>query len=472
MGLKARIGVTPLELAVLSALGLLIVAPFLCWPKSKSDDEVVTLWAYQTPTQRHLFQKAAAEFERRNPGIKVKIEEPSTWREDKKLVAMQAGAMSDVIYVHFSVIPIHGAKNALLPLNEFIERDNYDMDDFFPIGPEAYTYNGQLMAIPHSGSTILTFYNKKLFDAAGVAYPSDDWTWEDFLEAAKKLTIRDKLGRLTQIGCQPYQRFTWIWSGGGEVANDDFSEFYFTSPESLNALQFYTDLRNRWRVASQGTGLSDGTPSAVDYFENGHMAMSISGPWSLGPYLPIKDFEWDIALVPKGPGGRQTAYAGVGFSIWSGTKKKELAWRLIKFLCSKDGMNIFCEGFSDMPARRSVTRDVFAKQETHFDMDTMLKSMDPEFATLRVYPRTELWQYFTEFYFSQEHEKAILGKKTLEEGMRAAETRMQQYMSRRDGTVTWGHYLGLAGLLALAVGMVVKQFKTQQTRNPGPRVES
>ena len=453
---------TFLELAVLCALGVLAVAPLMLWRRGQADQDVIELWSFVIPEERSLFLKVIEQFEKQNPGVKVKLVEPSTWRPDKLLVAMQAGSCGDVISVHWTKIPVFASKNTLLPLDELCKRDEYDLKGFFQDGLSAYIYNGQLCALPFRGSTMILCYNKDIFDKAGLPYPTDEWTWDDFLDAAKKLTVVDKRGRMTQVGCLPYDPSSWVWSAGGDFANDDLSEIYLTSPRTLEGLSFYEGLRNRWKVTVPSVGVTGGGPADMDVFEKGGVAMAVTGPWMLTRYIPIKSFRWDIALFPKGAAGRQTRYAGVGFAVWSGTNKRELAWKLTKFMCGKEAGKIFGQGFFDIPTRRSIAYEVFAKQEAPFDIDVLLKSLEPAYARVRVYPKDAKWDYMQEYFFQKEFEAVMVGEKTLEEGMQAAETQIREYLAILEAHVTWGHYVGMGGLVGVVVGVMIWRLKDRR----------
>jgi multiple sugar transport system substrate-binding protein len=307
---------------------------------------------------------------------------------------------------------------------------------------------------------MLLFYNKDLFDEAGLAHPTDDWTRETLLEAAKALTRRDKLGRITQVGILPYTPYSWVWSAGGRFSDDAMGATYFSDPKTIDALEFFEGLRNRWHVSTRNMSVSGGDPSAVDLFQKGNVAMAISGPWMLSTYMGIRDFEWDIALFPKGPAGRQTRYAGGGFVIASTCRHKKEAWELLKYLTGTEVGISLGEEFTDIPARRSVAYDVFANRKVPFDIGVMLKSMEPGHGRIRIFPRNERWPYVDRL-FSEEFSGALVGDKTVREAMQATDRRAKRYLAEkraRDGEHAGiGDYIALAAIL-LAAGVAGRRY--------------
>jgi multiple sugar transport system substrate-binding protein len=422
-----------LEWWLLAGLVLLILLPFSCRRRENTGETIVRFWCRAQPNERQLFAEVARDFELAHPKIKVKIESPGVGL-NKILTAMQAGCCGDVLYLHWNTIPTLASKRCLVRLDPIVQRDDYALDDFFPGGIEAYGYQGGLYALPFQGSTMVLFYNQDLFDAAGLAYPTDQWTWNDFLAAAKQLTRFDASGRMVQVGCLPYDPATWVWSGGGGYLDDTSAKLYFTQPETISALEFYANLRNRWQVTTRNMNLLGADPMAVDIFERGQVGMDISGPRRLPQYVAARakrDIRWEIELMPKGPAGRQTRYAGMGIGVWADSPCREQAWAFAKFLCERKAMTHFSKGWADIPARRSVAYDTFGAQKAPFNVQVLLKSMEPENGRVRVYPRTELWDDVVRF-FNVEYGLALLGRKSVAEAMHAVEAKTRRHMAEKE----------------------------------------
>lgn len=426
---RSRIQLTGTEGIVLTILVLLILSPFSCWRRDQDLRRTLTLWLSGNPHEIDLYQDALDEYERRRPDLRVVMTPiPASGNTflSKVLPAMQAGTSGDVLLLHWSMISEIASKNALLPLDDQIEADQYDMEDLFEGSTMPYMFHENLYAMPFRGSTMVLFYNKDLFDAAGLVYPDDNWTRDDFLVAAKRLTIRDR-GHLV-VGCMPEESSSWIYSAGGLYASDDLSEFHLTDPRTLDGLQFYVDLVTRHRVASPELGQEF---SEVNTFESGRLGMMISGPWKLETFAHIQKFRWGVALFPKGPDGRHTRYAGNGFGIWSGTEYPDEAWDLVKFLSSREVAKMLCAVPTDIPARRSIAYSShFLKPEYSWDMKVFLRAMEPSHATLHTFPRSNLWMEVRRRFMGKV-EEILIDDLELEPALTQFEEDIREYLGER-----------------------------------------
>ena len=418
------------ELMVLFVIGFTVLAPFSCWRIDHDQREPLRIWMFGQPEHLKAMQRVVQQYQEQNAQIRLVLDHITADYLTKLLPALQAGAVGDVLYLHWSMITEVAAKGALASMEDLVAQDQYDMTDFFPGSTAPYTFEGHLYAIPFRGSTMLLFYNKDLFDEAGVAYPSDDWRWDDFLEAAKKLTIVEQ-GAVKQVGCVPEEPTAWIYSGGGRYASDDLKQLYFTDPNTLRALQFYMDLRNKHKVTPQTMSSMGTDPLEVDVFENGRVAMYISGPWELDRYAHIKRFRWNVALFPKGPAGRQTRYAGTGFGIWSGSRHQDEAWKLVKYLCGPEAGKSLSRIPTDIPARRSIAySEAFLRPDLPWDMEAFLRAMEPKNATVRVFPRSPHWNWVRE-RFGEHFDEVLFNDQDLAETMRRLEQRVQTHLEQR-----------------------------------------
>ena len=308
------------------------------------------------------------------------------------------------------------------------------------------------MALPEKGSTQLLFYNKTLFDAAGVAYPDDTWTFDDVVAAGERLTRRDPDGRVTQIGLIPYDATSWVWAMGGEFADDALDHVRFTDPGTIAGVEFLWKLRHEWQITSRNLNARGQDAAEVDVFEKGGVAMAVGGPWNFAKYEAITGFDWDVALFPEGPGGRRTRYAAMGYGIWTGSEHPDAAWELVSHLLGREAMGERRgTGYSDVPARRSVAHGEFAKQDAPFDMQVLLRSMDPEVADVMVLPKHEQWALL-ERYFYEELDRAMLGQVTPAEAMRRAQGRAERVLKADRYEPGTADYVGLAAIPVLGLG--------------------
>ncbi len=455
---RSRERVFTLSRLLLGSLVVLVLIPFTCTGRPTGDDKVdLTIWtSFDDPAEAGLFHEQIGRFEESHPGIRVKVEQVGAARRVQKyLAAMQADACADLVILHWRQVPIFAAKDMLVPLGPYIQRDQYDVEDFFPSALEAYRYGGEQAALPEKGSTHILYYNKDLFDEAGIGYPDDGWTADDMVEAAKVLTKRDDAGRVTQIGVIPLDAPSWVWTMGGRFADDGLDTLYFTEPGTVAAVEFLWKLRNEWQITSRNLNARGQDATQVDVFEKGGVAMAVGGPWHFAKYEGITDFDWDIALFPQGPGGRRTRYAAMGYGIWSGCEHPDAAWEVLSFLLSKEAMTQRrAESYRDLPARRSVAQGAFAQQETPFDLSVMLRSLDPEVADVMVLPKHEQWPLLERMFY-EELDRAMLGQVSPEEAMQRVQARAERLLGATRYEPGAADYAGMALLPLAGLGVGV-----------------
>lgn len=186
-----------------------------------------------------------------------------------------------------------------------------------PLDSLAYTYQGKVVSYASANEVLVLYYNKDMFDAAGVAYPpatlEGAWTWDEFVAAAKKLTL-DSNGKhpdeegfdtqnITQYGCMvenlTWQLEPWTLSNGGGFYNEDGTEVIIDKPESIEAIQKVADLYLVDHVAPLSAGLTDdGIPRSII---TGTVAMSTNGTWNVGTCLNVAKEEglnYGVAVLP------------------------------------------------------------------------------------------------------------------------------------------------------------------------------
>ena len=161
-------------------------------------------------------------------------------------------------------------------------------------------------------------------------------------------------------------------------------------------------------------------------FEAGRIAIDISGPWRIPQYQYLDRFEWDVALFPKGPDGRKTRYASVGFCIWKGSKHPEVAWDLVKYMVGPAATAAMAQLGSDMPPQRSVSRRAFVREETPWAEEVFVESMDYD---VHLFAQ-ELW--WEELYrrMLDELDGALTGRESGESALARAHRTTNAYLDR------------------------------------------
>ncbi|MBI5958542.1 MAG: extracellular solute-binding protein, partial [Chloroflexi bacterium] len=232
-----------------------------------------------------------------------------------------------------------------------------DQDDIYPSLLEVFTYKDTLYCPPKDFSTMTLQYNKDMFDAAGLEYPTADWTWDDLGAAAEALTGETEDGKtiLGLVTPPNFERWLpFLYQAGGTVLNDDWSESSFDSDATRESLEFYVGL--------VGDGFA-GPPSLVDAgwggeaFGQGRVAMAMEGNWVITYLLTqFPDLNWGVAELPKHPSGGQATMAfTVCYGVASDNDFADESWKLANFLTGKEGSMMVAEaGFGVMPVRISA----------------------------------------------------------------------------------------------------------------------
>lgn len=305
------------------------------------------------------YETLIAEFEAANPDVKVVLNHiPSAGDYEQSLATLiAAGAAPDVFFINNISLPSFAAQGAFLSLEQFVDEEF--LSDFFPGHLDAFRYEGDLVALPRDISNLVMFYNKDLFEAAGVPLPTDEWTREEFLSAAQSLTLdTNGDGTIDQFGFG-YSTFylfwqPWIWSNGGTFFSSDHSEFTLDQGAALEGLEFYVDLRCEYNVAP--TNEQSAERSAASMFADGDAAMIVDGRWRVTPLLnnPAVDFTWDVVMFPAGSAGSVVDVDGSGWGIASTSKSPDVAWKFIEYVSSTDALAAWTETGLIIPSRRSV----------------------------------------------------------------------------------------------------------------------
>jgi multiple sugar transport system substrate-binding protein len=203
----------------------------------------------------------------------------------------------------------------------------------------SFQYKGRSVATINGHDTFLLYYNKNLFDEAGAAYPDDTWTWDTWLDAAKKLS-NDKEGNEKRYAFTftnyPPSLFWIIYSFGGNIFDsmDNPTRVVFNSPETVEALRFVQDAIWKHKVAPSYAieGFS---------FDSGKIAMDVDGSWSPSGRRHITEFKWDMANIPVRTGKeRRTGAFYAGYCVNKASKNPDLAYAFAKFFQEDEGQTI------------------------------------------------------------------------------------------------------------------------------------
>lgn len=310
-------------------------------------------------------------------GIEAEIQ-VVTWDEYWTLLSAgaQGDSMPDVFWMHSNEAERYMSNGMLLDLTDKIaESDSIDLSKYPEDITELYTYDGKNYAVPKDVDTIALWYNKTLFDEAGIAYPTADWTWDDLYEAAKALTKDGVYGFACSATNNQSGYYNTIYDMGGYVINDDKTASGYDDPNTIKALQYFEKMIQEGIMPSQQV-MSESAEDVL--LGSGTLAMTTQGSWMLSAF---KNNEYiaancDCVELPKdaATGKRVSIYNGLGWAASAKTKNADAAWQLIEYLGSEEAQIKQAELGVTMSAYEN-TSEAWASS-ADFNLQAYLNMMD------------------------------------------------------------------------------------------------
>lgn len=369
--MKKFVRLTALLLAVAMTLALTA-----CGGSDAGSSGTLTMQIWDT-AQRDGMQALADAYHEKNPDITVEIQVTS-WDEywTKLEAAATSNTLPDVFWMHTNYILQYADNGMLADLTDLYsgESATYYTDHFSDVSlSNASGSDGKIYGVPKDKDTVGLVYNKEMFDAAGVAYPDETWTWDDYYEAAVALTKEDGSQYGTAMSPSNNQDgwMNIVYSMGGSVISEDKKSSGFDDPNTIKAMEFVDKL------------VKDGMPAAAVMAENANDVMLSSGKIAMLPLgswmvAPLKDNAYvvencSVAVLPKDAetGRRISIYNGLGWAVSANTENPEAAWQLVEWFGSKDGQTRQAELGVSMSAYEGVS-DGWKNSTDAFDLQPYL----------------------------------------------------------------------------------------------------
>jgi len=330
-------------------------------PPPEQPEEVTLLWGFWgSPEEKASHERVAEAFMKEYPNVKITyFHEPWNSYFEKLNTRWAAGDYDSIPDVFFLwPTPAYAAKGVLENLEPWIQKSGSDVDDYWPFLLDSARYQGDIYGLPRDIAAHVLYYNKKIFDEAGVAYPTDDWTWDDLVAAAEKLTVKDSSGRVTRyaLGMEGGKWATWVGQAGGQMLDDlaNPAKCTLDTPESMRGIKFFADLMNEGYAMRAATLNQQGGDAAV--FQAGQVAMIIQNPSRVSSFNANPDLDYDVAALPiPKDGQRWNPNGGAAWVMSAHSKHKEAAWSFLNWLQSKGGgQSLYTRAGEIFPALRSV----------------------------------------------------------------------------------------------------------------------
>jgi multiple sugar transport system substrate-binding protein len=274
-----------------------------------------------------------------------------------------ADELPDIIYVHGSRAYPWNQQGILITVDNYVTADTaFDVAGIWPEALKLYQYKGKQFEIPYDHGAIILGYNIDIFDAAKVEYPNENWTFDDLLATAKKLTVPGKHWGYSgyydnTLDLDNENGIMMVGGWGGAVFTDDESKLVIDSPESVEALKWWVNLYTEKVVpnAAEATGF----PSGV--WLSGATAMWGLPTWDVPTLHDFGNFKYDVAPWPKGPVAHKTGSFGSGYGITKDSKNPDTAWTYLSSYLSVDGMNFMWAASGRGSPARLACKDTYMK---------------------------------------------------------------------------------------------------------------
>ena len=365
--------------AIVLAVTLLLMSLAGC---SAADGKTHLTFQIWDVAQRDSMQAICDAYTAKNPDVVIEVQVTS-WTEywTKLEAAAESNTMPDIFWMHTNQILYYSDFGMLADVTDLYDDvdPNFYNEHFSEISRNnASGSNGRLYGVPKDKDNIILVYNKEMFDAAGVAYPDDDWTWDDMTYASAK--IYETTGK---YGFMAYAEdhlgyWNFVYQAGGYILNEDKTKAAFTQPATMDAMKFYIGIQNEEWCPTQ-TYFAETQPGIAFFSELG--SMYLEGNWELmnkATSYPNMDGKWDIAKLPICPNpasgdGRATISNGLCYSTAARGKNLEVVKDVLKYFGAEEAQRLAGSYGAAIPAYNGTEDSYFeAFEKAGYDLDLQI----------------------------------------------------------------------------------------------------
>ena len=317
--------------------------------KGGGKQPTVTLQLFGDAEELAVYRDLAAAYERKTAGKVKLVEVADRGAHIQKLAtSFAAGSPPDAFLVNYRNYGGYASRKVLDPVGPRLDSSSaLERDDFYEQTLEAFTFGGVLQCMPQNVSSLVVYYNRDLFRRAGIDDPARDWTYDDFVNAAAKLTRGKSYG----VGVEPgvVRLAPFIWSEGGELVDDPTAPTRFTldSAAGRDGLQRFFAL-SRFSPSVEQVE----SKSLDEQFIDGNIAMFMSSRREVPTLRTIKDFDWDVAAFPRGKQPAGVLHSDA-YCVSKGSNA-DAAWKFIEFAVGSEGSRITAEGGRTVPSHKAT----------------------------------------------------------------------------------------------------------------------
>ncbi len=378
-------------------------APAADAPAASGDAVEIQYWLWDS-NQLPAYQACADAFMATNPNIKVTLTQAG-WSDywNNVQTGMVAGTAPDIFTNHLAKYPEFAAKEQLVDIQPFIERDAVDTSVYLGGLTDLWGREGKQFGLPKDWDTISIVYNQTALDAAGVTVDEVNaatWNLEDggsFGELIAKLSVDEngnnglspdfdptkvkQYGLIINGAGEGYGQTEWSWltaTTGWRAIDELYATAYnYNDERFINTIQWVADQMKKGYIMPQEQVTSLGGSAA---FNSGLGALHANGSWMIGDFVNNATFPFGFARLPEGPEGRRSMFNGLADSIWVGSQHQEEAWQVLKYLASQECADTVGSYGVVFPAQQSgVDAAIAAYEAKGLDVSAFTtQALDPE----------------------------------------------------------------------------------------------
>lgn len=352
---------------VISLVVVALIVGTVGVPTAKSaSPTTLTFWhACSVPHVNKALKDRAESFSKKFPNAVVVVE-CFPFREyfQKITTATAGGNAPDVFWVDFPLIADYVYRKTIIPLDKYVTQE--DLADYYPTPRDNMERAGQVWALPMHQSTEALVYNASLVEQAGLKMPrslKEQWTWQQFLSAAQKLTKTsggrtEVWGYTTHYDPDLYSVQPWIAQHGGAILNPDATKAggFLNGTATVEALRFWGELFSKYKVSP--------VERIPDIFQTGKVALYQANPFVLRDIQNrYPNLKFGVTFLPR---DRRCAVPSGAWhiGIHRQAKNQEMAWQFVNWVAGREGHKLWIETTGYMPARRSTYQALaFIKQD-------------------------------------------------------------------------------------------------------------
>ena len=321
----------------------------------------VSFMVFGDPDEIQGFRNMISAYKDEQPDVNVKLIEASD-RDDllaRLATSFAGGTPPDLFLLNYRYYGQFASKGVLEPIEDRVEgSDVFQEEDFYEQALDAFRFEGELTCLPQNISSLVVYYNKDLFEEAGVAEPEPGWKWADMVATAKKLTKDangDGRAEVYGLGVEPaiIRVAPFVWSAGGELVDDDENPTHFEldTPEAQNAMADFFELRLLDKVIPSEEEVE--SEDDETRFLNGRLAMLLESRRATPTFRAIDKFDWDVAALPQHEEPASILHAD-GYCMTEASENKDAAWSFMEFALGPEGATIVSKSGRTVPSLKEV----------------------------------------------------------------------------------------------------------------------